>query len=396
MNKDALFLFLVLLIALVLCSFFGVNCGSKEGLTGAANYTCVNTIASSGATGPKYTPVSNIINSIISGATGPKYTPIVSSSATYRPIVSSGATGPKYTPIVSSSATYTPIISGATGPKYAPIVSSGATGPKYTPSTSKIISGATGPKHSHITSKIISGATGPKYTPIVSSGATGPSNTPIVSSGATGPSNTSNYDYYNHFSRKSTVVTNGTIFYGPNGSTAIIVTNGDGTQYIKLTQTSGSKTLIFKQTSKSTFTGPPGFTCTIVNGNIQFTEPNGNKILFTPNPSYGSTGGTSEHYQPNKTQTVTIFTDSIQPGREDLYILKTKIVPPICPVCQNQYQQQFQTQPQTSSSNESPPCPTCARYPEPGFESNQMSNYRSMNNSFLPRPVLNDFSAFGM
>ena len=78
----------------------------------------------------------------------------------------------------------------------------------------------------------------------------------------------------------------------------------------------------------------------------------------------------------------------IPPGQEDMYILKSEIVPPVCPVC-----------PQAAAcprQEKCPPCPACARCPEPAFECKKVPNYASSNNNYLPRPVLADFSQFGM
>jgi hypothetical protein len=85
----------------------------------------------------------------------------------------------------------------------------------------------------------------------------------------------------------------------------------------------------------------------------------------------------------------------IPPGQEDLYILKSEIVPPVCPACpaysvNNSSNQQQQTQ------QKCPPCPACARCPEPSFECKKVPNYNAIDNNYLPIPVLNDFSTFGM
>ena len=79
----------------------------------------------------------------------------------------------------------------------------------------------------------------------------------------------------------------------------------------------------------------------------------------------------------------------IPPGKEDLYILKSEIVPPVCPACP----------PSTiiPRQEQCPPCPACARCPEPSFECKKVPNYNaSANNEYLPVPVLSDFSSFGM
>jgi hypothetical protein len=87
----------------------------------------------------------------------------------------------------------------------------------------------------------------------------------------------------------------------------------------------------------------------------------------------------------------------IPPGQEDLYILKSEVVPPVCPAC-----------PSMNANcggggsggggggNKCPPCPPCARCPEPAFECKKVPNYRSTDDRYLPKPVLNDFSQFGM
>jgi hypothetical protein len=42
------------------------------------------------------------------------------------------------------------------------------------------------------------------------------------------------------------------------------------------------------------------------------------------------------------------------------------------------------------------PCPACARCPEASFDCKKVPNYSSTNSQYLPMPVLNDFSTFGM
>lgn len=44
-----------------------------------------------------------------------------------------------------------------------------------------------------------------------------------------------------------------------------------------------------------------------------------------------------------------------------------------------------------------PPCPACARCPEPAFECKKVPNYSSISNdNHMPRPMMADFSQFGM
>lgn len=283
-----------------------------------------------------------------------------------------------------------------------------------------------------------------------------------------------NYDNYNHYSGSSTSYANGKIYYGPNGSTATVVTNSDGTESIKLTSSTGvvmfnstplnvTSTSATPQTNTSstqgTFYGPFGLTATFITGSnnqleILFNKPDGEGVVFTQtNPStnsnstttssqyYGSTGSpiqqddyslaySSQYYGPNggsagsftgpngntayyaqgpngnsngnnsnssgygttysSTLPPGIPASQIPPGQEDLYILKSEIVPPVCPVCP--------TCESSSSKKQSkcPPCPACARCPEPSFECKKVPNYNSISENYLPQPVISDFSQFGM
>ena len=80
----------------------------------------------------------------------------------------------------------------------------------------------------------------------------------------------------------------------------------------------------------------------------------------------------------------------IPEGDEDLYILKSEIVPPVCPQCPNIEIDE------NMLKNKCPPCPPCARCPEPNFECQKVPNYSLGNqNKYLPMPILTDFSTFG-
>jgi hypothetical protein len=80
----------------------------------------------------------------------------------------------------------------------------------------------------------------------------------------------------------------------------------------------------------------------------------------------------------------------IPPGDEDLYILKSQVIPPVCPACP------AVTTCPSSEQQKCPPCPPCARCPEPAFECKKVPNYSGQNDSYLPQPVMSDFSQFGL
>lgn len=90
----------------------------------------------------------------------------------------------------------------------------------------------------------------------------------------------------------------------------------------------------------------------------------------------------------NRSMPRTISRSQIPPGSEDLYMLKSEMVPPVCPACPA-----VTTCP---TEKKCPPCPPCARCPEPAFECKKVPNYSGQNDSYLPQPVMSDFSQFGL
>lgn len=90
----------------------------------------------------------------------------------------------------------------------------------------------------------------------------------------------------------------------------------------------------------------------------------------------------SQQYLPG------VSKNEIPEGDEDLYILKSQIVPPVCPKCPTVINKCGDVK------EKCPPCPACARCPEPSFECKKVPNYSSSNTNTLPMPLLNDFSQF--
>ena len=79
--------------------------------------------------------------------------------------------------------------------------------------------------------------------------------------------------------------------------------------------------------------------------------------------------------------------NQIPEGDEDLYILKSQIVPPVCPKCPDVKK--------CDTQKECPPCPAPQRCPEKPYECKMVPKYSDPRvSSHLPRPVLNDFSTF--
>lgn len=166
-----------------------------------------------------------------------------------------------------------------------------------------------------------------------------------------------------------------------------------------------------KQVQSGTYTGPAGDTVrTYTNsntGNTAVVGPNGNVATVDTSDNYngydsndissttynGSYGSATTYNGPQGNSVTAVSSNGlpasqIPPGDEDLYILKSQVVPPVCPACPSNATCPRQEPP--------PPCPPCARCPEPAFDCKKVPNYRANDNSYLPRPVLSDFSQFGM
>ena len=84
--------------------------------------------------------------------------------------------------------------------------------------------------------------------------------------------------------------------------------------------------------------------------------------------------------------------NQIPPGDEDLYILKSQIVPPVCPKCPDVIQQC----PDNFDATKCPPCKPCGRCELPPFECVKRPTYNAFNQNYMPVPVISDFSGFGM
>ena len=394
MHGELLMLFVILLLGLILCSFLGGK-GFQEGMENGS-YTGPN-----GSTAQVQTD-SNGKNSLV--------------------ITNSDGTTSTYNPSELASNTYT-------GPNEG---------------TAQVTTGSNGNKVVQVTQK-----DGSVHTYTLSDTSSTPSSTTTSStSSSTTPSSsttsTTDYDNYDHYSGTSMP----TIFYGPNGGTAkviktpnnnsIVITNKNGTTEIYYIDNNTSNATV------TTYYGPNGGSAKIITDSsgknaVQITTPNGSKIVYTGENaySYNSQDGTinqysadsnttgsdynsafssNSYYGPNGGQATTvsgpagntyatydssayynslpqgISKNQIPPGDEDLYILKSQVVPPVCPKCPDQIVQSSSD----SDATKCPPCPACARCPEPAFDCVKRPNYGAFNPSYMPMPVVSDFSTFGM
>ena len=111
----------------------------------------------------------------------------------------------------------------------------------------------------------------------------------------------------------------------------------------------------------------------------------------TPGAHGSSKGSTSKLQQQIAAKERKMATDA---GVDmSKYILKSEIVPPVCPKCPDS-----KTCPALARQKPCPACPPCGRCPEPAFECKKVPNYSAISASnagnLLPMPRLNSFAQF--
>ena len=433
MKTEALFLLLILILGLFLCSFLGGNCG-KESFTSSTTSTNL-------VTGTTYTDSSGNSITVISGNNGGQSLQLIQ---------------------VGQS---TPIILTSTPPSGTTAVANTYYAPPPLLFTATVVSGSNG--QGVINVQLANGQT-------ITLTQTSSGSTTSSTSSSTSSSTTSGYST----SSSAIQLQTGTIFVDPSGNTITVIVNSDGSQSLQavqiaqpnyptiLTLTPPSGTTV---TVNTYYAQPPSLmTATVItdsNGQtaIQLNLAGGQTIIFSQQGSaavstqstdgsmtstqyYGSTGspyqtgasamsytgayggsagsvtgpyGNTAYYaqgpygntdagtanNPYYTQAPStnssqyysslppgIPASQIPSGQEDLYILKSQVVPPVCPVCPAYKNNNNDP----DSAPKCPPCPACARCPEQPFECKKVPNYNAINDSYLPQPIINDFSSFGM
>ena len=191
-----------------------------------------------------------------------------------------------------------------------------------------------------------------------------------------------------------------TVYYGPDGTKAVVFTDNTGNKAIRMVKTDGSN-VIYKSVTVESITANPS----IADNTDAYPEK-------TSPDTTVSASGYDEAYSQKLPRGIP--KSMIPSGDEDLYILKTDVVPPVCPACPAPI---VKCNDSGGSNKKPPPCPPCARCPEPKFDCKKVPNYGSGNTganyygadgsqgkmngpggtveNFLPQPVLQDYTTFG-
>jgi len=193
------------------------------------------------------------------------------------------------------------------------------------------------------------------------------------------------------------------IFNGPNNSIAEII-NLNGTIIIQIqysngdigtfTQTDSSNDNSSNDNSSNDNSSYPSFYPNQASYSSNYYQ----SLYSNPSSMYSNSSSNSSSNYPFKKNSnfdneydyssslpPAIPASQIPAGQEDLYILKSVIVPPVCPAPVNSCNQKTDT---------CAPCPPCGRCPEPKFECKKVPSY-SPDNPDLPQPLITPYSTYG-
>jgi hypothetical protein len=379
MNTEALFLFLILLLGLLLCSFLGGNCG-KEGLQNN-NQNNVQTTSET----PQSTSLWSEVSSALSNYDNYNhYTGSSSSGQLQNGMVFTDPSGDTITVItnsdgslslqITSQSQSTPLILSSTPPSNSNIQpQSDIFYAPYGGITANIVTDNNG----QIAINVNIGSTSILF---VQSGSSS-------TSAVTNSNTTTNTQYYGSTGYPIQSAGYSLAYNGPYGNNAYYAQGPYGGSAGYATGPYGNTAYYAQGPYGNTVAGTiPNQYNTPSAGSV--TGPYGNTAYYAQGPYGNTVAGTTNNNEYYSTLPPGIPASQIPPGQEDLYILKSEIVPPVCPACP--------TNASCPRQEPCPPCPACARCPEPSFECKKVPNYNAINNDFLPAPVLNDFSQFGM
>jgi len=372
MNTEALFLFLILLLGLLLCSFLGGNCG-KEGFSDNNNtqpLTTSNSSSSQSFFGSLFTPPSNNYDNYN------HYTGSGSSTQLQNGMTFNDPSGNTITVIPNSNGSQN-LQLNTVGESIPMILSS--TPP--TNSNIQIQPNTFYAPYGGVTATIITDNNNQTAIQVTIG-----SNTILFTQlGGNSANNISSTQYYGSTGYPIPQASSATSYTGPYGGNAGSVSGPAGnTAYYAQGPNGNGVAGVNPYYNSNQYYGPYSGSAGSVTG------PAGNTAYYAQGPNGNTVAGTTNTSGYNYSSSLPpgIPASQIPPGQQDLYILKSEIVPPVCPACP--------TSAACPRQEPCPACPPCGRCPEPAFECKKVPNYNAIDNQYLPQPVLNDFSQFGM
>ena len=380
MNTEALILFLILLLGLVLCSFLGGNCGTEGFMadraknrfnSNSSQNSNSSTNGSSTSSNVNYDNYNHYQGSSTQLASGTTYYGENGGSV----VVNTNSDGSQSLQVVLAGG-QSPMIFTSKPPSN----TEGYTTYSGVNGTVTVFYGPNGGR-----ATVVNGNNGQQAIRVQTS-----NGTYIFTQSGTyyNPNQISNTQYYGStgsqiqqyngaYGGSATAVT------GPYGNTAYYAEGPYGNAVAGTT--SNNSDPYYNGASATQYYGPNGGSAGSVTG------PYGNTAYYAQGPNGNAVAGTNANNNQNYYDTLPqgIPASQIPSGQEDLYILKSQVVPPVCPACPVQTASCPREEP-------CPPCEPCGRCPEPAFECKKVPNYNAIDNNYLPAPVLANFSTFGM
>jgi hypothetical protein len=394
MNTQSLILFLILLFGIILFSFLAVN-HNKEGFDLSNAYSSsVNTI--SDAASNTYNAVSNAASNTynaVSNSASNTYNSVTENFDNYNHYNGTGSSTQLQNGMVfiDPSGDTVTVVTNSNGTQSLQLFQSGQTTPMILSSTPPYSTTVATPNtfyapqpFQNFTATVITDSNGQIAIKFNIQG----TYITFTQAGSNSNSTTTSSQYYGSTGYPINPTVNSQAYYGPYGGSAGAVTGPYGNTAYYAQGPNGNT--VAGTTNNGTYPytnqyyGPYGGSAGAVTG------PYGNTAYYAQGPYGNTVAGTTNNSSNQYYSTLPsgVSASQIPPGKEDLYILKSEIVPPVCPAC-----------PASSAcprEEPCPACPACARCPEPSFECKKVPNYNSINEDYLPVPVLNDFSQFGM
>jgi hypothetical protein len=195
-------------------------------------------------------------------------------------------------------------------------------------------------------------------------------------------------------------------FTGTNGGSAVVFKSKSGNNYLAKVTYPDGQVVIYTTTGPTVSSDSEMYnnntnTYTATTGSSGTAYSGPNATLYTTDTPYTSTSGSSAYnngYDYSSSEPQGVSRSNIPEGDEDLYMLKSQIVPPVCPACPGCGTTNKTLNINSSSNSEKcQPCPACARCPKPAFDCKKVPNYKTIDDSFLPSPVMNTaYTTYGM
>ncbi len=186
------------------------------------------------------------------------------------------------------------------------------------------------------------------------------------------------------------------VYYGPEKTRAVFYTDNDGNKAIRVIFGDGTLNTYSEVNTEAFTNRSDGQSATTQPGSspaptsdpassqpkAQNSFPAGQSLMVeeidTPSDysQVYSLSLTADNTQSSLPKGVPSY--MIPPGQEDLYILKSEIVPPVCPACPAPILN-CNEQSGGGGGDKCPPCAPCARCPEPDFTCKKVPNYGQGN-----------------